>query len=294
MTRTLARPPSPSRARSARPASTGPYICDGHGAASPGYQGPHHAKLPAEGGIVSTDYTRPYLEAGHASESPSSQHTPGPMQPPTSTGVPTNEPARGFMSSDRIASMQHAMTVMHDTLTHRFPDVCPMEASLQIGSNPVPVPHGVPQPAKAPGARKAAKADKRAKAKARKAAKVKARKQAKAAKAERKKVQALVLKGTMSVEAARVKMGMKPLTPVAPPESPQSAGAAAPLVAALDPDALKAALTEATAPLQAQLAKSRKAVRRRTRPCAGRARRSASSRRPRTPSPPSPTPHSPP
>ena len=69
-----------------------------------------------------------------------------------------------------------------------------------------------------------------------------------------------MLKGAMSVDDARVKMGMKPLPPQAPPESPTSAGAAAPLVAALDPDALKAALTEATAPLQAQLAKSRKAV----------------------------------
>ena len=106
------------------------------------------------GGIVSTDYDRPYLDAGHASESPDNQHTPGPMQPPTSTGVPTHEPAQGFMSSNAIASMQHAMSAMHDHISRRFPDVCPMEASMHIGSNPVPVPHGVPQPAKAPGSAK--------------------------------------------------------------------------------------------------------------------------------------------
>ena len=230
-----------------------PYISDGHGAASPGHMGPNHARVPAEGGIVSTDYQRPYLDAGHASESPDNQHTPGPMQPPTSTGVPTHEPAQGFLSSNAIASMQHAMSAMHDHISRRFPDVCPMESSLHIGSNPVPVPHGVPQPSRAPGARKAAKA------KARKAAKVKARKMA----AQRKKLQAKVLKGAMSVADARVKMGMKPLAPVAPPESPTSAGAAAPLVAALDPDALKAALTEATAaatkPLQSALKSARKA-----------------------------------
>jgi hypothetical protein len=62
----------------------------------------------------------------------------------------------------------------------------------------------------------------------------------------------------MTVEAGRVKLGMEPITPAAPPESPMSKGAATPLVAAVDPEALKAALTEATAPLQAALSKSRK------------------------------------
>ena len=231
-----------------------PYISDGHGAASPGYRGPHHAKLPEEGGVASTDYNRPYLDAGHAAESPGNQHTPGPMQPPSRTGVPTSEPARGFMSSNGIASMQHSMAAMHDHISRRFPDVCPMEASLHIGSNPVPVPHGVPQPGKAPGARKAAKAAKRAKVKARKAAKVKAQKIA----AKRRKVERRVLKGAMSVADARVKLGMEPLDPSAPPESPMSKGAAAPLVASIDPEALKAALTEATAPLVARLGKARK------------------------------------
>ena len=64
----------------------------------------------------------------------------------------------------------------------------------------------------------------------------------------------------MSVGDARVKMGMKPLPAQAPPESPTSAGAAAPLVAALDPDALKAALTEATAAASRPLASARKAA----------------------------------
>ena len=36
------------------------------------------------------------------------------MQAPSSTGVPTSEPARGFMSSNGIASMQHSMAAMHD------------------------------------------------------------------------------------------------------------------------------------------------------------------------------------
>ncbi len=229
-----------------------PYISDGHGAASPGHMGPNHAKIPAEGSIVSTDYNRPYLDAGHASESPDNQHTPGPMQAPSMTGVPTHEPARGFMSSNGIATMQHSMAAMHDHISRRFPDVCPMEASLHIGANPVPVPAGVPSPAKAPGARKAAKA---AKAKAKKAA----RKQAKVMAAKRRKVESRVLKGKMTVDKARAKLGMEPIAPVAPPESPTSKGAAAPVVAAIDPDALKAALTEATAPLQAALAKSRKA-----------------------------------
>lgn len=236
-----------------------PYISDGHGAASPGYQGPHHAKLPEVGGIVSTDYNRPYLDAGHASESPDNQHTPGPMQPPSSTGVPTHEPAQGFMSSNAIASMQHAMSRMHDHLSRRFPDVCPMEDSMHIGSNPVPVPHGVPQPAKAPGARKAAKAAK----KSRKAAKAKARKAAKAMAAKRRKLEAQVLKGKLSVDDARVKMGLKP---IAPPENPMATKAAAPVAAALDPEVLEAAIAKATAkatrPLAAALSKSQKAQRR--------------------------------
>ena len=180
-----------------------PYISDGHGAASPGYQGPHTAKIPEEGGIVSTDYQRPYLDAGHASESPDNQHTPGPMQAPPSTGVPTSEPARGFMSSNGIASMQHSMNRMHDHISRRFPDVCPMEASLGIASNPVPVPGGVPKPSKAPGARKAAKAAKRAKVKARKAAKVKAQKIDTQRRKIKRKVERRVLKGAMTVDAGQ-------------------------------------------------------------------------------------------
>jgi hypothetical protein len=154
--------------------------------------------------------------------------------------------------------MQHSVSAMHDHITRRFPDVCPMEASLHIGSNPVPVPHGVPQPGKAPGARKARKAAKAAKVKARKAAKVKAQKVDAQRRKVKRKVERRVLKGAMSVADGRVKLGMEPLDPSAPPESPMSKGAAAPLVAAIDPEALKAALTEATAPLQAALSKSRK------------------------------------
>jgi len=244
-----------------------PYISEGHGAASPGYMGPHHAKLPEVGGVVSTDYNRPYLDVGHASESPDNQHTPGPMQPPARTGMPTHEPAQGFMSSNAIASMQHSMAAMHDHISRRFPDVCPMESSMHIASNPVPVPHGVPQPSKAPGARKAAK---KAEARARKAAKVKARKAAKAMAAKRRKLEAQVLKGKLSVDDARVKMGLKPFTakgmqplpPVAPPESPLSVGPAAPVAAALDPAALEAAISKATAKATKPLAAALKSARR--------------------------------
>ena len=80
--------------------------------------------------------------------------------------------------------------------------------------------------------------------------------------AKRRKVERKVLKGAMSVGDARVKMGMKPLPAQAPPESPTSAGAAAPLVAAVDPDALKTAIAEATAAATKPLASALKSAKR--------------------------------
>ena len=105
-------------------------ISDGHGAASPGYWGPHTAKIPEEGGIVSTDYQRPYLDAGHASESPDNQHTPGPARHPRGTGVPTSEP------SPRVPVVQrhrvHAALGVRDARPH----LPPLPRRLPHGSVP--------------------------------------------------------------------------------------------------------------------------------------------------------------
>jgi Double zinc ribbon len=225
-----------------------PYLSAGHGAPSPGHDAPHHAKLPEVGGISAQDHTRPYISAGHADESPANEHRGSPMPAPEHTGVPTSAPIRQYMSSSAIESASHAMAIMHDHISTAFPDICSMQQSLHIAEHPVPVPHGVPQPSKAPGAKKAAKA--------RKAAKVKARKAAKAMAAKRRKLESRVLKGSLSVDDARRKLGLQP---IAPPQSPDALKAAVPVAAALDPDLIKAAIAEATAPLQAALKSAQKA-----------------------------------
>ena len=225
-----------------------PLISEGHEAPSPGHDAPHSVRLPQSGGIAASNYQRGYLDAGHASDGPENQHTPGPVAPPASTGMPTHDPAQGYVTHMAHDSASHAIGAMHDHISRIFPDVCPMNPGDNDFRNPVPSPTGGVTPA--PGARKAAKA------KAKKAAAKAKRKAAQARKVEKAKAARLagkVLKGKVTVDDARAKLGMEPVTkavanPFAEPVLP------APPTD--EQEALKAVIAEANAPLAAALKKA--------------------------------------
>jgi hypothetical protein len=226
-----------------------PYISAGHGAPSPEHDGPHHAQLPEVGGISAQDHTRPYISAGHADQSPENHGGSSPMPAPATTGLPTSMPVQQYHTASATESTRHALEIMHDHIAHQFPDLCSMSSAAGIAAHPVPVPHGVPAAKPAPGARKAAKK-----------AKAKLRKQAKAMVAKRRKLERRVLKGALTVDAARRKLGLQPFTPPeAMPFASSSVAEAATAAAAEDAAMVKAAVAEATAPLTAALNKARKA-----------------------------------
>lgn len=224
-----------------------PYISEGHAAPSPGHDAPHHVSLPPMGGIDAQDYTRGYISAGHAEDSPGNEHAASPA-PPAQTGVASSAMARTYYRNSAREGARHAMSVLHDHISATFPDLCPIHGAEDIGRHPVPTPQGVPDTHPAPGAKKARKAGK--------AAKVKARKQRKAAAAKRLRMGRRVLKGALTVEQARAKLGLEPVA-----AKTATAPAAEPAAAALDPGALKAAMAEANAPLLERLAAQDKRLR---------------------------------
>jgi hypothetical protein len=229
-----------------------PLINEGHEAPSPGHDAPHSFRIPATGGISAQDYTRSYLP-GVASMSPQNAHTSPPVNPPATTGAPTGSPAGQYVTSAAHESAAHAISAMHDHLSHIFPDVCLMKPSDNDFRHPVPTPEGAPSVTPAPGTRKAAK--KTAKARARKAAAAQ-RKTAKAQAAKRRKLERKVLKGKMTVNTARAKMGYEPLPDETVTKAATAPGEAPPAAAAFDPEALKAAV----APLVKRLKQQDKAL----------------------------------
>lgn len=217
-----------------------PLITAGHEAPSPGHQPPNSAKVPPPGGIEASDFQRGFIQAGHASESPANQHTAPPVQAPAHTGAVTGEPARYAFERGAQASHEHAMRVIHDHISGIYPGLCP----APLSPDPVPTPNGVPPVAGAPAKKKTVKARKP----------VTPKQAAKKAAAKRAKLERQVLKGQLSVTDFREKIGLT-ATP-APPASPVVP------VPGLDPDQVKSAVTEASAPLNKRLAKQNKALKR--------------------------------
>ena len=158
---------------------------------------------------------------------------------------------------------EQAVSTMHDHLSRIAPGMCPMSPPLghtQGPAHPVPAAVGGPEPHSA----KASKADRaalKAKRKARLAKKA-ARAAALKARARRRKVQAMVVKGALSVDEARVKLGLEPF---GTPETTQKAvfTAAGPVPADEAPatEALIAAVKAATAPLVKRIREQEKTAR---------------------------------
>jgi hypothetical protein len=233
-----------------------PYIHEGHAAPSPQHDAPHSFRAP-EGQPSAEDYTRGLITEGHASDSPQNdtpRHEPQPA--PMTPGKPDRVYYRGTMRDNA----RQAMTAMHDHISRVFPDVCPMSPELTGVQKPAPqVPEGVGGPA--PRASK-------------KAAKAKARKQARAQAAKRRKLERKVVAGKMSISKARKQLGLKPAKGPAKGLAIAKALKArgwtqeqvdtlspVPSVTPLDPDVIKAAITEANAPLLERIAGQDKTLR---------------------------------
>lgn len=235
-----------------------PYITAGHASPSPFHGPPHTFAIPGAP-PVARDFGHGYLTAGHAMDSPANDT---PRHEPIPAPEVAGRPQRVFYQNAMRDNARAAMMTMHDHISHLFPDICPMSPHVGDGQKPAPdvpqavggpVPHRAGKAAGA-GTTKAARAAEKARL-AKKAAKAQGRKAA----AMRDKVQRQILKGDLTVDEGRAKLGLKPF---AVPEA-QAPLAAAPPAGAPDPaaDALKAA----TAPLLKRLAKQDKALRKQQR-----------------------------
>ena len=221
-----------------------PYIHEGHSAPSPQHDAPHDFRVP-EGQPSAEDFTRGFLAEGRAADAPANdtpRHEPVPA--PMTPGMPSRVYYTGAMRDNA----RQAMTAMHDHISRVFPDVCPMSPQVTGIQKPAPqVPEGVGGPAPRSG---------------KKSAKANARKQRKALAAKRRRLEREVLKGTMSVKQARRKLGLK--AKGASPVPVTKAAAPTVLPPVIDLDVIKAAVTEATAPLlerQARLEKDNRKLR---------------------------------
>jgi hypothetical protein len=217
-----------------------PYIREGRAAASP-QQGPPRGFAEPGEAPGAEHFTRPLITAGHGADapqndSPRAEH----IQPPAMTG----RPQRVYYTGAMRDNARQAMTAMHDHIARVFPDVCPMSPQLDDIQKPAPeVPGGVGGPVPHRG-------------KSRKAAKAKIRKRRKAVARRRRRLERQVLTGKISVSKGRRKLG---LAPVPEPEVTKAEG---PAGGALDAEALKAVLAEATAPLLERVAAQDKTLRR--------------------------------
>ena len=149
-----------------------PYISAGHGAESP-QAGPARSFPVTEGAPMARDFGREYLTAGHAADSPANST---PRLLPPAQNMEAGNPERMHFEGTMADNARQSLSAMHDHLSRRFPDVCPMSPAMGHTQKPAP---GVPESVGAPtphAAGKSAKPGKKAKAKvttkARKAAKV--------------------------------------------------------------------------------------------------------------------------
>jgi len=124
-----------------------PYITEGHGAPSPGHDGPHRDPVHA-GHISASEFHRGPLDGGHAEDSPGNVNPrPEPIGAPELPGVPS----RVYYTRLQRDNARQAMTSMHDHIARTFPDVCPMHGPGRMGepgagTRPVPAGVGGPVP----------------------------------------------------------------------------------------------------------------------------------------------------
>ncbi len=148
-----------------------------------------------------------------------------------------------------------AMRSMHDHIASTFPDLCPMAGPGRMGEPPSharpvpvgvggPVPHGATKTAEA-AAKVAAEPDGVAEFEQAAAAAKAARK---AARKERQELLEAIIKGDVSVEDARTRLGVETVTKAA-----TVPGELVTLEASVTPDLIKSAITEAQAPLLERL-----------------------------------------
>ena len=204
-----------------------PYEQAGHAAESP-QAGPARSFPVTEGAPMATDFTRGYLTSGHATDSPANP-TPRPMPQPQN--MEAGSPAHMSVEHTLADNARHSVDVMHDTLSRRFPDVCPMSPPMGQTQKPAPGPAvavGAPTPHAAPKA------------------------------ARPKKAKAAVTGRQPKAAKAGKAAGLTALPPPAP--APASAPQV-PAPAVTDKDALALAVKAALAPVGKRLAKQGKALR---------------------------------
>ena len=223
-----------------------PLITAGHSAPSPGQDAPHTSPIHPQH-IAASDYGRDLITAGHAADSP--DNDPGHSLPmaPEVPGVPS----RVFYTRMQRENAQQAMRSMHDHIAATFPDLCPMHGPGRMGeppshARPVPVGVGGPVPH---GATKAAEpaspADEFEQSEAA------ARAARKAARKQQRELLDAIIKGEVSVEDARARLGVEP--PAAPVTKAAAPEVIQPVTVSVDPDVLKSAFAGELAPLVERL-----------------------------------------
>lgn len=222
-----------------------PYLHEGHSAPSPMQEGPRSFHVP-EGQPSADDYTRGFITEGRAADAPTNDT---PRHEPVPAPQTPGKPSRVYYTNAMRDNVRQAMQVMHDHISRVFPDACPMSPQLSDIQKPAPqVPEGVGGPAPRSG-------------KSRKAARAAARKQRKALARKRRRLERKVLKGSMSVNQARRKLGLKAKAARPAAVTKAAAAPAPPVTPALDPDVIKAVIAEANAPLLERIAAQDKALR---------------------------------
>ena len=151
-------------------------------------------------------------------------------------------PSRVFYTRMQRENAQQAMRSMHDHIAATFPDLCPMHGPGRMGeppshARPVPVGVGGPVPH---GATKAAEpvspADEFEQSEAA------ARAARKAARKQQRELLDAIIKGEVSVEDARARLGVEP--PAAPVTKAAAPEVIQPVTVSVDPDVLKSAFAE--------------------------------------------------
>lgn len=215
---------------------------------------PGPATFPKPTELSATSFRRPYLAAGHAAPSPG-QQGPTTSRVPTDhmsasdfhrghldTGhaadspsnkntavqpapVPAGAPQRTYYRNTQRDAARSAMAAMHDHIAQTFPDLCPMSGPGVGGEPPVGA-----RPVPVPGAAKAAAA----------------------AEDEQHMWAKKARKLEKQLAKARKAAGLEPATVTK---------TAAPASATIDPEVIKAAIVEATAPLAEKLAATEQTLR---------------------------------
>jgi hypothetical protein len=102
-----------------------PILTAGH--ARPSFQAAEPNTSPmAAGQIMASQFTRDYLSAGRADESPANKGADLAVAPPRATGTPS----RVFYTNQMRDNARQAMVAMHDHIAQTYPDICPMGATV--------------------------------------------------------------------------------------------------------------------------------------------------------------------